>query len=125
IIAVEGTGLSAFDAALAARKGLLGIMKGIDITKEFPAELEHGTRLLRDVMGNPFSPLEWNSAWQTATVTSLAQAIYNERGFDRLPILADALEDAGCDNAEMLNHCRQVGEHIRGCWVVDLILGKK
>jgi hypothetical protein len=55
----------------------------------------------------------------------LAQAIYAERAFDRLPILADALEDAGCDNADILAHCRQPGEHVRGCWVVDLLLGKE
>jgi hypothetical protein len=55
----------------------------------------------------------------------LAQSIYTDRAFDRMPILADALEDAGCDNADILNHCRQPGEHVRGCWAVDLILGKK
>jgi hypothetical protein len=59
------------------------------------------------------------------TVIALAEAIYDERAFDRLPILADALEEAGCTNADILNHCRQPGEHVRGCWVVDLILGKE
>jgi len=54
----------------------------------------------------------------------IAQAIYDERDFDRLPILADALEDAGCDNTDLLNHCRQPGDHVRGCWAVDLVLGK-
>jgi hypothetical protein len=63
--------------------------------------------------------------WLTSTVVSLATAIYGDRAFDRLPILADALEDAGCDNADIFNHCRQPGEHIRGCFVVDLLLGKK
>jgi hypothetical protein len=61
----------------------------------------------------------------TATVVSLAQSIYDDRAIDRLPILADALEDAGCDNAEILNHCRQPGEHVRGCWPVDLLLDKR
>ncbi len=55
----------------------------------------------------------------------IAGTIYTDRAFDRLPILADALEDAGCDNAEILAHCRGGGEHVRGCWVVDLILGKE
>jgi len=64
-------------------------------------------------------------AWLTSTVTSLAQSIYQERAFDRLPILADALEDSGCTNPDILNHCRQPGEHVRGCWVVDLLLGKE
>ena len=53
-----------------------------------------------------------------------AQAIYDEPAFDRLPILADAVTDAGCDNADILTHCRGDGRHVRGCWVVDLLLGK-
>jgi hypothetical protein len=81
--------------------------------------------LTRDVMGNPFRPVSLHSAWQTANVLALAQAIYDDRAFDRMPILGDALEDAGCDNAEILNHCRQDGEHVRGCWVVDLVLEKE
>ncbi len=47
-----------------------------------------------------------------------------DRAFDRMPILADALQDAGCDNLNILNHCRQPGEHVRGCWVVDLLTGR-
>ncbi len=63
-------------------------------------------------------------AWLTPTVVSLADALYRDRAFDRLPILADALEEAGCTNADVLLHCRQPAEHVRGCWVVDLVLGK-
>jgi hypothetical protein len=55
----------------------------------------------------------------------LAQAIYDDRAFDRLPILADALEEAGCTDADILNHCRRPGEHVRGCWAIDLVLGKR
>ena len=62
--------------------------------------------------------------WNDGTLSKLAQGIYEGRAFDRLPILADALEDAGCDNADILAHCRNGGEHVRGCWVVDLLLGK-
>ena len=84
--------------------------------------------LLRDIIGNPFrpiaSPAPWLS-WNDGTIAALAQAIYDERAFDRLPILADALEDAGCDNADLLAHCREPGEHVRGCWVIDLLLGKE
>ncbi|MBL8795191.1 MAG: hypothetical protein JNM56_14900 [Planctomycetia bacterium] len=79
---------------------------------------------MRDLVGNPFRPVTVNPAWLTPTVISLAQAIYAERAFDRLPILADALEDAGCDHADILNHCRQPGEHVRGCWVIDLLTGR-
>ena len=87
-----------------------------------------GTRaaiLLRDIFGNPFRPVAADPKWLTSAVVGLAQAIYEERAFDRMPILADALEEAGCDNADVLNHCRQPGEHVRGCWVVDLVLGKE
>ena len=80
---------------------------------------------LRDIFGNPFRPVALDPAWRTANVVGIAQSIYEERAFDRLPILADALEDAGCTNADMLNHCRQPGDHVRGCWPVDLVLGKK
>jgi hypothetical protein len=66
-----------------------------------------------------------NPAWRTANVLALAQAIYDERAFERMPIFGDALEEAGCDNADILQHCRAGGEHVRGCWVVDLILGKE
>jgi hypothetical protein len=79
---------------------------------------------LRDIFGNPFRPVNADPMWLTATVVGLARTIYAGRAFDRLPILADALKEAGCDNTDVLNHCRQPGEHVRGCWAVDLILGK-
>ena len=88
-------------------------------------EIRRQIGLLHCIFGNPFRPATLDPARRTATVTSLAQAIYNERAFDRLPILADALEDAGCTSADVLSHCRSGGEHVRGCWVVDLVLGKE
>jgi hypothetical protein len=78
---------------------------------------------LRDIVGNPFRA-QVVQGWGAAC-NDLAAGIVRSAGFDRLPILADALEDAGCTDAEILNHCRQPGEHWRGCWVVDLILGKQ
>jgi len=80
---------------------------------------------LRDMFANPFRPNSLHSVWRSGTVVSIAQAIYDERAFERMPILGDALEDAGCDNGDVLNHCRQPGVHVRGCWVVDLLLGKE
>jgi hypothetical protein len=80
--------------------------------------------VLRDVVGNPFRPATFDPFWRTSTVRGLAEGIYADRAFDRMPILADALEDAGCDSADILTHCRGDGPHVRGCWVVDLILGK-
>jgi hypothetical protein len=81
--------------------------------------------LVRDVAGNPFRPVTLDPSWRTSTVVQLAEGIYADRAFDRLPILADALQDAGCENADILNHCRSAGPHVRGCWVVDLVLGKE
>jgi hypothetical protein len=84
--------------------------------------------LLRDIVGHPFRIVSHDSswlAWNDGTIPKIARAIYDERAFERLPILADALEDAGCDNADILTHCRGPGPHVRGCWVVDLLLGKQ
>jgi hypothetical protein len=79
----------------------------------------------RDIFGNPFRPVTFNPVWRTYTVLALANGIYTERAFDRMPMLADALEEAGCENVDILLHCREPGEHVRGCWVVDLVLGKE
>jgi hypothetical protein len=80
---------------------------------------------LRDIFGNPLRPVTLDTSWLSSTVLALAQGIYSEKAFDRMPILADALQDAGCDNEEVLNHCRQPGVHVRGCWVVDLLTDRK
>ena len=93
-------------------------------------ELQQQTIMLRDIVANPFAPsrpidpalLRWNDG----TVLRIATGIYEERAFERLPVLADALLDSGCDDETMLEHCRQQeGVHSKGCWVIDLILGKK
>ncbi len=85
--------------------------------------------LLRDIFGPiPLKPVTIHPevlAWSDGTVRKIAQGIYEERAFDRLPILADALRDAGCDDEDILAHCRGEGPHVRGCWVIDLILGKE
>jgi hypothetical protein len=92
-------------------------------------EQRHQCDLLRDIFGPaPFRRLPrlnpaW-LAWEGGTVPKLAASIYDERAFDRLPILADALEEAGCDAAELLTHLRWPGPHVRGCWALDLVLGK-
>lgn len=81
--------------------------------------------LLKDIFGNPFRPATAVSSFLTSTVVALAFGIYRDRAFDRLPILADALQDAGCDDPDILDHCRSAGPHVRGCWVTDLLLGKE
>jgi hypothetical protein len=93
------------------------------------AECAAQATLLRCLFGNPFRSTPaldpaW-LAWNGGTVAKLAQAIYDDRHFADLPILADALEDAGCTDAAILAHCRGPGEHVRGCWVVDLLTGRE
>jgi hypothetical protein len=90
-----------------------------------PVLLSAAPSLLRDIFGNPFRPAMLDPAWRTSTVTALARGMYESRDFTPMPILADALQDARCDNDDILNHCRDGGVHIRGCWVVDLVLGKE
>ena len=93
--------------------------------REQNAEKEKQAFLLSDIFGNPFRPTPFDATWLTPTVVQLAQGNYDDRAFDRLPVLADALEEAGCTDADILSHCRSEGPHVRGCWVVDLILGKQ
>jgi hypothetical protein len=87
--------------------------------------------LLRDMSGNPFRPVEASRTWRTADVVRLAEAAYEERtlpagtlNLDRLAVLADALEEAGCADADLLGHLRGAGPHVRGCWALDLLLGR-
>ena len=80
---------------------------------------------LRDIFGNPFRPVTLLPEWRTSTVLALATGIYEEKAFDRMPILADALQDSGCTNEDILNHCRSETVHTRGCWCVDLLLSKE
>jgi hypothetical protein len=87
--------------------------------------LGHLQRVLRDVFGDSLRPSTFDPRWRSADAVGLARGIYEDRAFDRLPLLADALMDAGCDDEQVLGHCRSAGPHVRGCWVVDLVLGKK
>lgn len=82
--------------------------------------------LVRDIFGNPFRPVTFSPAWRTDTAVAIARQMYEFREFGAMPILADALQDAGCDNDDILSHCRDANQvHVRGCWVVDLVLGKE
>jgi hypothetical protein len=98
-------------------------------------EMAQQVILLRDLLGKPFHPLSLDPAWATwndGIIPHLACAIYNQRRLprgtlerDRFAVLADALEDAGCTDRSLLDHCREPAEHFRGCWLVDLLLGKQ
>jgi hypothetical protein len=87
-------------------------------------ELTEQVKLVRDIFGNPFRPVAFDPEWRTSSAIALAGQMYESRDFAHMPILADALQDAGCEHADVLAHCRGPGPHVRGCWVVDLVLGK-
>jgi hypothetical protein len=92
---------------------------------KFKAEFAAQAALVRDIFGNPFRPLVFDAEWRTSTVVSLANLLYESRDFSAMTILGDSLQDAGCENDDILNHCRdQNAIHVRGCFVVDLCLGK-
>jgi hypothetical protein len=82
------------------------------------------SKVLRCVFGNPYRLVSLVEDWLTSTVIALARQMYDSRDFCPMPILADALQDAGCDNEEILQHCRGSGPHVRGCFLIDLLLGK-
>jgi hypothetical protein len=92
--------------------------------KTLPAVRAAQADLVREIFGNPFRPITFSPAWRTDTALTLTRQMYESRDFSAMPILADALQDAGCDNDDILSHCRGAGPHVRGCWVVDLVLGK-
>jgi hypothetical protein len=109
--------------------------EGGRFTPQDPAEFERLTTaakaalvpLVRDILGNPFRPVSLDPTWLTwrgGLVVSMTQRMYNSRDFTDMPILADPLEEAGCQDQDILAHCRSGGEHVKGCWVVDLLLGK-
>jgi hypothetical protein len=83
-------------------------------------------QLLREHFGDPERSVTFFSEWRTDTAILLARTMYESRDYSAMPILADALQDAGCDNDDVLSHCRDTSlTHVRGCWVVDLVLGKE
>jgi hypothetical protein len=81
-------------------------------------------RAIHDVIGNPFRPAAFDAAWRGDEVREFGNTIYHQRAFDKMVLLGDALRTAGCRSEEILDHCRVPGDHYRGCWVLDLVLGK-
>ena len=129
--AVATCGLTDRLAALNAMRAAAQAANRADVDCCDSVELQHQAVLFRDIFGNPFRPVSIPPACRTPTVTALAAAAYEEHSLPsgelykaRLAVLADALEEAGCDDADILNHCRGEGPHVRGCWVVDLLLGQ-
>jgi hypothetical protein len=95
-----------------------------DCVEHPEAERAWQCQLLRELRGNPFQYVNVHPSWITDVVSALAQDAYDRKAFDHVPVLADALEDAGRTDAELLGHLRGPGPHVRGCWAVDLILSK-
>ena len=111
---------AASDPAVAARNAALSAQSASGEAERFAQ-----AALLREVFGPlPFRPVAVEPGWLRPGVVRLARTVYEERAFDRLPALADLLQQAGCANAELLAHCRSGGPHVRGCWAVDVLLGK-
>jgi hypothetical protein len=116
----------AYARALLERKGdLLGSAGDVWMFRGYVMPDPDECDTIRDIFGPlPFRPVPLDPSWLTSTVVALARGIYEERAFDRMLYLADALQDGGCENEEVLEHCRAASPHVRGCWVVDLVLGK-
>jgi hypothetical protein len=113
------------------RTGLVRLGKAVEWCRSRAAErrlCEQLTALARnprDTCRDPSRLVTFPLAWRTDTALALARHMYESQDFSAMPILADALQDAGCDNADILDHCRGPGPHVRGCWCVDLLLGKQ
>jgi hypothetical protein len=106
------------------------LARGSGIPSEFnrlgDREEAEQVRLAHDIFGNPFRPVAFDPAWRSSAAAGIAQKMYDAREFGAMPILADALQDAGCEDAAILGHCRDPQQaHVLGCWVVDLVLGKQ
>jgi hypothetical protein len=121
----------AWNAALCAHLACLGLRRESESMNSSARVWQHEVRvqaeLLRDLFGPKPGTVLVDLSWLGAAeeeVVRLAGAIYHERAFGDLPVLADALEDAGCPNPVLIDHCRHCGEHARGCWLVDALLGK-
>jgi hypothetical protein len=95
------------------------------------ASIEHASQyadLIREIFGNPFTAARFNRAlrtWKDATIVRIAKSIYDQRDFTALPVLGDALEEAGCADADILGHLRGTRPHVLGCWVLDLVLNNR
>jgi hypothetical protein len=100
-----------------------GLVPGEHRAKNSASEIGE-KRASRDIFGNPFRPVTLDPSWLTSTVTTLTRQMYESRDFSAMPILADALQDAGCEDEQVLSHCRGEGAHVRGCFLVDLLVGK-
>lgn len=112
----------AADRRVAAEPGeqLAGVREGLGVGADWDL-----CRALDDIFGNPFRPVAADPSWLTSAVLALVHRMYDSKDFSPMPILADALQEAGCDNTDVLDHCRGEGPHTRGCWVIDMLTGRR
>src|SRR5262245_43074535 len=137
---LQATGYSSKDLAVRYEDARAQTVDAADFSAEYAgwhggadyAESQHADQFrrealfLRDIFGNPFRPVTFSPEWRTNTALALARQMYESRDFSVMPILADALQDAGCDNEDILSHCRDIKHpHVPACRVVDLVLDKK
>jgi hypothetical protein len=119
-------GLGSDSAWEAAYEGTLRALEKLSSSEKKDQYTEFQLAAVHEIFGNPFRPVAVEPAWRTADVMLLARGIYEDKAFDRMPILADALEEAGCANPAILEHCRDTRlVHLRGCWLIDAILTKQ
>jgi hypothetical protein len=111
------------DAAHAAASAAADASPAPRGSAEWHSERAGQADLFRDIFGDPFHPTRLDPAWLTSDVSAVARGIYASRAFSAMPVLADALQEAGCTDDTVLHHCREPREHARGCWVLDLLLG--
>jgi len=120
----DGTRVSNFYAGVIQVAQMAARALASDNSDHKAVEDDFQFELIRDIFGNPFHPVYFDPTWRTDTAVSLARGMYESREFSAMPILADALQDAGCEDEQILTHCRDASQpHVRGCWVCDLVLG--
>ena len=135
VVSYSGQSVAAYAVKHAADPNRFSLVEAISMASHagiysqnhWLAEKAAQAILLHDQLPNPFRPIVLDQswlAWNDSAARKLAQSLYDDCAFDHLPLLADALEDAGCANQAILDHCRSGGEHVKGCWAVDLLLGK-
>jgi hypothetical protein len=117
------------DDGLPMPRTTAGALLDRDLVRAAVVELDANVRcsMIREVLGNPYQRISLNPRWlnwSNKTVLRIARSLYDTRNFDGMPVLADTLMEAGCGNRDILEHCRQEGGHVLGCWVLDRILGK-
>ncbi len=126
IAVLETTRKETINVAMAYAQVALVGRWGTNGFAEVHREKKEQLPLVRDIFCNPFRPVNFTLEWRSSTTIAIAKQMYESRDFSAMPILADALQDAGCENTDILTHCRDTNAvHVRGCWVVDAVLGKE